>query len=262
MSYDHKLNKSLVEHAAEFYKQLQTIPDGEIPIIVPTFNLVTYAKFMVNQLRAYNLDNIIICDNNSTYEPMLEYLDEISKFERVVRYEENLGPRVYGEGKPFLSILPEYFIVTDPDLIFNKNLPKNFIDKMIRIINLYGVSKAGFAIDIEESKDKFFDYGQVKSWEQSYWQTQPRLYQEKDPLYFAPIDTTFCLHKKSALISELISYPKGVTSTTALRIAGRFTCEHMGWWKKQPLSEEELDYYNNSQIWGSTHNEKKKLGFA
>ena len=92
--------------------------------------------------------------------------------------------------------MPKHFIVTDPDLIFNPDLPKNFIDKMKRIIDMYGVSKAGFAIDIEETKEKFFDYWQVKKWESYYWGNQITLNTEKDPLFAAAIDTTFCLYDK------------------------------------------------------------------
>jgi hypothetical protein len=251
----------MIKHAAKLFKQLQTIPKEEIPVIVPVFNLVSYAKFIVNELQNYNINSFIICDNNSTYPPMIEYLEELSKTHRVVRFDENLGPRVFAESKEFLSIMPEYFILTDPDLVFNKDLPTRFLEKMRRILDMYGVSKVGFAIDIEQTKDKFFDAQQVKKWEGSYWEKVVELYPEKDPLYSAPIDTTFCMYKKQNVINELKANPMGITSTSALRIGGRFTCEHMGWWKEQPLTKEEEQYYNNTQMWASTYNEKKRLGF-
>lgn len=251
----------MISEAAKLYKHLLTIEKSEIPIIVPVFDLVTYAKFMVSQLLDYGLENFIICDNNSTYPPMIEYLDELSKTQRVVRFDENLGPRVFAERPEFLSIMPEYFIITDPDLIFNPNLPKSFLSKMIRIIEMYGISKVGFAIDIEENKDRFFNQNQVFVWEENYWKNKVEIYKEADPIYSAPIDTTFCMHKKQNIINELKANPMGITSTSAFRIAGRFTCEHMGWWKEQPISKEEEEYYNNTQLWASTYNEKRKLRF-
>jgi len=251
----------MIKAAAKFLEQLQTIPDGEVPIIVPVFNLVSYAKFMVDQLDSYGLENYIICDNDSTYPPMVEYLKELSKTRRVASLGSNIGPRAYAETPEFLAILPEYFIVTDPDLVFNDGLPKNFINKMKRIIDTYGVSKAGFAIDIDDTKEKFFDAAQVRRWEGTYWNNQIQTYEERDPVYAAPIDTTFCLHKKSKVISELSRSLRGITSTSSVRIAGRFTCEHMGWWKDQPLSKEEEDYYNSRQQWASTYNEKLRLGY-
>lgn len=251
----------MISEAAKLYRQLLTIDKSETPIIVPVFNLVTYAKFMVDQLKSYGLENFIICDNASTYQPMIDYLNELSKTERVVRFDQNLGPRVFTENAEFLSIMPEYFIITDPDLIFNNKLPKNFILKMKRILDMYGISKVGFAIDIEETKDKFFDYWQVKKWEGHYWSNEVKVHEEKDALYLAAIDTTFCLHKKDFVINELKQKKQGIAQTSAFRIAGRFTCEHMGWWKDQPVPKEELDFYHGAQVWASTYNEKKRLGY-
>lgn len=251
----------MITDAAKLYTQLQTIPEDDVPILIPVFNLVSYTRFMVEQLRLYGLNNFIICDNASTYQPMLDYLDELSETKRVVRFKENYGPRAFVEYPEFLSVLPEYFIITDPDLIFNPELPKNFIRKMKRIIDTYDVSKAGFAIDITETQDKFFDAYRVHIWEGRYWNNQIKIYDEKDPIYAAPIDTTFCLHKKSKLVNELVRNRTGITGTSGVRIAGRFTCQHMGWWKDQPVEKEEMDFYNNTQAWASTINEKKRLGY-
>lgn len=247
----------MIKEAAKLYKQLQTIDQSEIPIIVPVFNLVSYAKFMVDQLKFYNLNNFIICDNASTYPKMIDYLNYLSNTERVVMFEENFGPRVFTERPEFLSIMPEYFIITDPDLIFNENLPKNFLYKMKRVLDTYGVSKVGFAIDIEQTKDKFFNSSKVKMWEGPYWQKPISIYEEKDQLYSAPIDTTFCLHNKEKIKNEMIRDRHGIAFTSSIRIAGRFTCQHMGWWKDQPLESEELEEYSKNNKWGSTD-----LGFV
>lgn len=248
----------MISEAAKLYRQLLKLDSSEIPIIVPVFNLVSYAKFMSAQLDEYGLTSYIICDNNSTYEPMIEFLNEQEQLgKRIVRFDKNLGPRIFCETPEFLSILPEYFIITDPDIVFNKNLPKNFINKMKRIIDTYSVSKAGFAIDIFETRDKFFDGHDVDEWEGKYWTVELNIYNEKDPIYIAPIDTTFCLYKKSSFVNELLDKRSGVTGTSCVRIAGRFTCEHMGWWKDQPLTQEEKDYYSQTQIWSATENYKR-----
>lgn len=252
----------MICESAKLYQQLQTIPEDEVPIIVPVFNLVSYAKFMVEQLKERGLNNFIICDNNSTYQPMIDYLNELSKTDRVVMFDQNLGPRIFAERQEFLSVLPEYFILSDPDLIFNDDLPKNFISKMKRIIDTYNVSKAGFAIDIEKTKDKFFNHNQVQIWEGRYWSNHINLYPERDDIFFAPIDTTFCLYKKSVLIQELKKVNYETTLVPSVRIAGRFTCQHMGWWKDQPVPQDEMDFYNQTQTWASTYNEKKRLGYA
>jgi len=244
-------------------RALQTIPDGEIPILVPVFNLCTYANNMVHQLISRGVTSFIICDNASTYPPMIQYLDALSKTQRVVRFTENLGPRIFAESLDFLDILPEYFVITDPDLILNDQLPSDFIHNMKDVINAYNVAKVGLALDIYDKCDKFFNKAQVHVWESKYWlnkvPTLPNCI--SDPIYIAPIDTTFCLFKKSKYVEELLSNGRGITATSALRIAGRFTCEHAGWWLNQPVPHYEMEYYKNTQTWSSTCNERKKPGF-
>ena len=259
---------------------LQTIPDGEVPILIPVFNLCTYANNMVHQLISRGVTGFIICDNASTYPPMLEYLDALSKTQRVVRFSENLGPRIFAESLDFLDILPEYFVITDPDLILNDQLPAGFIDKMKDVISAHNVAKAGLALDIHDKCDKFFNKDQVHVWESKYWiHKVPSLPGcIPDTTYIAPIDTTFCLFKKSKYVDELrsrgcplhphlhklpnaIRNPAPSLLASALRIAGRFTCEHMGWWLNQPVPHHEMEYYKKSQVWSSTCNERKKLGY-
>lgn len=236
----------------------------DIPIIIPVFNTSSYLSSMINQLESRGWTNIIICDNGSTYGPMLDLLDELSNRYDVVMWGENLGPRVYTENKDICSRMPKYFIVTDPDLLFNENMPASAINKMKRIVDMYGVSKAGLAIDIDspEERERFFNPRQVDLWERNYWSKKIEQYPEKDDLYAAPIDTTFCLYNRDQFLSEIDHVPARMTcNTSAIRIAGRFTCRHMGWWAKQPLTDEEHEFYKNTHTWSSTENEKKKLGY-
>lgn len=240
---------------------LDSIPDGHVPIIIPVFNLCSYVKNIVHQLTSRNVTDFIICDNASTYPPMISYLNELSTTCRVVRFDENMGPHFCIHTLEILDILPEYFVITDPDLVFNMNLPDNFIAEMCRVIHSYGVSKAGFALDIHNTSHKFFDKDQVHKWEGSYWTNKvcPSAMCISDDTYYAPVDTTFCLYKKSTYIKELMYLGHGSTATSAVRVAGRFTCEHMGWWKAQPVPAEEIDYYHSTQKWCSTHNERMRL---
>jgi hypothetical protein len=239
------------------------IPD-DIPIIIPTFNTPTYLTSMINQLEDRGWTNVIICDNNSTYQPMLDLLDKLSDKYDVVLWGKNMGPRVYTEDKDICSRMPKYFIVTDPDLLFNEKMPANSIDKMKRIVDMYEVSKVGLAIDIDssEERDRFFNADQVDRWERIYWSRKIDRYPEKDDLYAAPIDTTFSLYNRDRFLSEIDNVDGRMTcNTSAIRIAGRFTCRHMGWWAKQPLTDDEHSFYKNTHTWSSTENEKKRLGY-
>ena len=59
-------------------KLSNTLTMQKIPIVVICWNELTYIKNMVDQLKHYN-HPIILLDNHSTYEPLLEYYKEIKK---------------------------------------------------------------------------------------------------------------------------------------------------------------------------------------
>lgn len=253
--------------ALEYQKEnadcISLVPD-DVPIIIPTFNTPTYLKSMIGQLEGRGWTNIIIGDNGSTYQPMLDLLDELSNTYHVVMWGKNLGPRVYTENKDICSRMPKYFIVTDPDLLFNPNMPSAAINKMRRITDTYRVSKVGLAIEIQDSeeRERFFDADQVDRWEKNYWTRKITQLPEVDDLYAAPIDTTFCLYNRDQFLSEIDNVAGKMTcNTSAIRIAGRFTCRHMGWWAEQPLTKDEHEFYKQTHTWSSTENEKKKLGY-
>jgi len=240
---------------------IKSFGDEDVPIFVPVFEQVSYAEFMVSQLTGLGLSNFVLCDNASTYVPMQRYLEKVSKEHRVCYLDKNYGPRIYSD-KELLPYMPDWFIVTDPDLIFNKDLPNNFIEKMIDVASYYQLGKIGFAIDIwGDSSKKFFNAEQVRQWEEKYWEVQMGILDENNPIYFAPIDTTFAVHN-SAIAHYHLKNGANVPEIRAARIAGKYTCEHMGWWAEQPLEKEEFDYYKIMQTWGSTENEKRKLGYA
>ena len=69
----------------------------DVPIFVPVFNSTTYTLSIIAELEKINAKNIIICDNGSTYKPMVELLNKLSEKYKVVLWGKNLGPRVYSE---------------------------------------------------------------------------------------------------------------------------------------------------------------------
>jgi hypothetical protein len=234
----------------------------DVPIFVPVFNSTTYTLSIIAELEKINAKNIIICDNGSTYKPMVELLNKLSEKYKVVLWGKNLGPRVYSEAIDLIDKMPDHYIVTDPDLLFNNKMPEDYIKSMIRISEDYEVSKVGLALEIfdEEEQKRFFDSELVKSWEFGYWSNKIDNIFYK--LYVAPVDTTFALINKKFLLRDLKKY-YGYSSCVfpAIRIGGKFTAKHMGWWKEQPWTEEEESHYNSKQIWASTYKEKVKNGY-
>jgi hypothetical protein len=211
----------------------------EIPIFIISYNQYTFVKSMVEQLRPYTT-NIYVIDNKSTYEPLIEYLKEIDGNKATVLWmPENYGHKVY-ERDEIIALGGEKYIVTDPDLLLNPNLPPNFIEILAELSDKYKTNKIGFALDIKDNINikKKYNGKTLPEHESGYW-SQP----VPDPnytLYRADIDTTFALINKKY-------YVKGALDNS-IRVAGDFTCKHRPWlndWETD-LERGELEHYLNT----------------
>lgn len=233
----------------DFYGQYWST---NIPIFIPSFNAVTYLKMMIEQLADLGCKNITVIDNASTYKPMLEYLDRVAKMVTVVRLKENLGPRnlIYN---PFnFSIFPRFFCVTDPDLVFNDQMPRNFVAELLNISMELESGKVGLALDITK-RDKMVQEDimvgkSLKIWEHEakHWEQKIFNLPEGQPVFKAEIDTTFALYNKDFFDP----YDEGQFSLrkflSALRVGGNFTCQHLPWYKENGLPAEEENYYRRA----------------
>lgn len=228
-----------VGHFKVFRKNDEGFTNPDIPVFIISYNQYTFVKSMVEQLQPYTT-NIYVIDNKSTYEPLIEYLKEIDGNKASVLWmPENYGHKVY-ERDEIIALGGEKYIVTDPDLLLNPNLPPNFIEILAELSDKYKTNKIGFALDITENINvkKKYNGKTLPEHESSYW-SQP----VPDPnytLYRADIDTTFALINKKY-------YVKGALDNS-IRVAGDFTCKHRPWlndWETD-LEPGELDHYLNA----------------
>jgi len=179
---------------------------------------------MILQLEELILNpQIIIIDNKSTCIRTFKYLIELKNKYKIIDNEHN-----YGHNAWFLLLdsLPRRFIVTDPDLLFNKNMPANFIDILLELNEKYKTSRIGFALDISEPElmfpYSFEDYGYdgittICDSQKVYW--EKKIPDDKYELYEAEIDTTFFMFDKENQYTGI-----------SIRIAGLFTMKHLPWY--------------------------------
>ena len=239
--YEVKNYKALVD---TFYRS-----DAYIPIFIISYNNYTFVKSMVTQLLKYS-KNIFIVDNCSNYEPLVHYLKLNPDNVNVIHMEKNYGYRVLYE--PRLShILGQKYILTDPDLFLNPNMPQNFIDILDKLSVKHNVCRIGLALDITQNDirdDIKFDGRTIVDVQSEFWKN--KVYDEDYELYDAFTDTTFSFINRN---NEYKEY-------AGLRIAGDFTCIHKpfhkGW--ESELLIGELDAYkqnNNSTSCVKSNNE-------
>jgi FkbM family methyltransferase len=193
-------------------------------VVIVCYNNYKYVNNIIKQLERFEGLKLIVMDNKSTDLNTIKYLNNLDNRIKVFFNETNNGPWI----SPFDNVdvyntLSDKYIVTDPDLQFNKNLPSNFIEVLSELSDTYKCHKIGFAIDISDFKDMYqgiyTDTMTIYDWEIQFW--KDRIPHEKYELYRATTDTTFSLINKNHDSSNL---------SNNLRIAGDFTCKHIPWY--------------------------------
>jgi len=214
----------------------------KMPIVVICWNDLTYIKNMVEQLKHFN-HPIILLDNHSTYEPLFEYYKEIKKElgnKITIRLlKKNYGNTVYLTLK---HTLPKVYILTDPDLELNKNMPKNFAEILLELSEKYKVYKVGSIIEKIKKEDL------IDCPEYGFNWTRPKSLIKNDhyKIYHDWVDTTFCLVNTKYQMKKLDLKHHYMDSTKpAIRIAGDFSVKHLPWYKESlsKIPKDELYAY-------------------
>lgn len=221
------------------------------PVLIPCFNNPSYAANMLRQLLALGFADITFVDNASDSADMHAFLDSAELSGATVeRLSENLGPRHSIFTPERLQSLPRWFCLTDPDLEFNPALPEDFLATLASVILPSSYAKAGFALNIANRdalrQDKIeieAQHHHIWEWEQQFWIRRLGFTPGGDPVYKAPIDTTFALYDKLRFDNFFRS----------LRVGGRMTAEHLPWYPNPPMTEAEASHYRASQKFSFYH---------
>ncbi len=213
----------------------------DIPIIVICYNNHQYVKNTLDQIKRINPDyyrNVVIMNNCSTSEDTWRFLQSVDV--PVINRPYNCHPGIdTGRNIDLYHRLPDKFILTDPDLEFNPNLPNNFIEILSELSDKYGHFKTGFALDISDFDKMFpgpYTLGRtIEDWESQFWLESNKIPDDKYELYIADIDTTFALINK-----------KNVGKHN-MRVAGNFLAKHLPWYVNNKLftPQENYEFYKN-----------------
>jgi hypothetical protein len=239
----------------------------DIPIVIICYNNYRYVENTLTQILRINKEyynNIIILNNASTCEDTIGYLRRVATVASsgssgssgssasgassasisIINNIGNFGPWIAADNNNHIyDILPDKFVLTDPDLKLNENIPSNFIDILATLSDKYKTTKIGLALDITDC-DQFYPTAEymanlsIYDWEKRFWKNKI-----DDPdyeLYEADIDTTFCLINKRNLY-ESGSVSASSTAGIQIRVAGDFTAKHIPWY----IDNEIYNMYDN-----------------
>jgi FkbM family methyltransferase len=216
----------------------------DIPIVVICHNNYKYVENTLKQILKINekyFNNIKILDNCSNCVDTINYLKTVNC--KVVHNNVNTGPWISTNcNQHIYDLLPDKFILTDPDLGFNENIPNNFIDILSTLSDTYSCNKIGFALDINDFEKMYQNNNYVNNfsrdfsiyeWEIRFWTN--KIIHDTYEIYNAEIDTTFCLINKKH------------TNFQHIRIAGNFTAKHLPWYVNNSIYNHHDNYMLNKK---------------
>lgn len=211
----------------------------QIPVIINNRNRLGYLKVMLEWLQKSGFTNIILLDNDSNYEPLLQFYKQCGH--EVIYLKKNYGHLALWKSDVYKRFYNDYYVYTDPDLIPVQECPPDFMQHFMQLLNKYpGKEKVGFGLKINDLPDHYERKTEVISWEKKFWEREI----EKD-VFDAAIDTTFALYKP---------YTNGALWVqNALRTGGSYVMRHLPWYENSASPTEEDVFYRNNLKQGASH---------
>ena len=200
-----------------------------IKVVINNRNRLTTTKKMVEHLLDLNSnEQIIIIDNQSTYEPLLKWYEQIDKVVDI-RYHKNEGHlALWATG--LYKELDDYFVYTDSDIELNEKFPRHWKKIMLSLCQKYK-KKVGLAIRVDDLPNHYRYKNQAIRNEGRWW-----LNEVEPDVFEADTDTTFFMLKNF-----------GDNQYSSVRIAyDTMICRHMSWYLDlNNLDTEERYYLDN-----------------
>jgi len=161
-----------------------------ITVLINNRNLVIWPKEMVACIQKFEgVSEIIVLDNDSTYQPTLDWYETLEEPVGVMLLNWNVGHTA-----PFIpwmlsQVETPYLVVTDPDLGL-LDVPTDVLLKMKGILEETGLPKIGLSLRYETVPmgSPYFEH--VNSWEKYLREGRPIIH---PGVRNAPVDTTFAM---------------------------------------------------------------------
>lgn len=213
-----------------------------IPIVILNRDRLEPLKLLIKSLQVRNYNNIIIIDNQTTFEPTLNWYKESN----INVFYNNIHETLYDNGtfyrlafeikyQKFVDIVKDYYIFTDSDVIPFEEIPENFIDDMVRICSKYNLHKVGLGLKIDDLPINDVIAQKAYEIEKPYWDS--RVDDQEFELYHAPIDTTFAVYSPNS---------PALWGDNCYRMGGKYIAKHAPWYYDiNNLPEDELHYIKN-----------------
>lgn len=215
----------------------------DTPIIILNKDRLEPLKMLVEALQKRDYTNITIIDNQTTYQPTLDWY----KVSGTNVFINTIDQTLYDTGTfyrlacelnvhPFSELIKNYYVFTDSDVVPQSFAPDDFIDQMISVCKELNVPKVGMGLRIDDLPDNDFSK-YVISLEAGMWTN--KIPHESYDVYKAGVDTTFAVYAPN--VPPLLMQ-------NVVRMGGDFIAKHIPWYYEVAnMPADELYYLNNLQ---------------
>lgn len=222
-----------------------------IPIFVISFNRKDTLKKCIERYEKDGYKNIIVIDNASTNNDVLDYLKSIKH--KVYFLEKNYGHHVLWLCGLFQDIiLNQYYVLTDPDVVPIEECPKNYVEVFYKILVQHPEkTKVGFALKLDDIPFSYKYKIPLTRYESFYWE---KVISDDPVVYDAPLDTTFALYRPGEIPEE--------SFFCGLRTGYPYVARHLGWYVNlDAASKKNKSYYNKNNMISTSSSDKSMKAF-
>lgn len=203
-----------------------------VPVYVIVRDRLEQLKRTVSAIEKAQGIDLVLVDNDSTYEPTVEYLRQSPH--QVVFTGSN-----HGHHSPWvLGLLPEHgpFGLTDPDVCPVEECPTDWPEKMLGVLERHpSLIKSGFSLRIDNIPDHYQYKQDVLTHETQFWVgALLEEWEDGTKVHHSAVDTTMAFYRNRNT---------GWDIWPAARLGWPYTAEHLAWYvDSSNLLEDEVYY--------------------
>lgn len=197
----------------------------EIPIIINCRDRVTPLRQLVAWLEDAGHERIVLLDNDSTYEPLLDYYKQTPH--SVVKLRRNLGARALWHSQ---KAPKEPFVYTDPDIVPIEDCPYDAVEYLDELRRRHHMPKAGLGLYLHDLPDDFDEH--ILWWERQLISQSAYAHQLEPGVYASKVDTTFAVYAPTAPWYTL----------RGIRTLFPYQARHTSWYVQNTPTEEDQYY--------------------
>lgn len=192
-----------------------------IPIYITTRDRISDLKLLVDWLEKAGQQRIIFLDNQSTYVPLVEYLENTPH--EVIFLPYNQGSRALWMTNLWLH---QDFVLTDPDVVPIAECPPDLVAHLQELsMRHLAHPKIGVGLYLDDVPQDLPSL----TWERDLVNPARQI---APGVFDSLVDTTFAFHTAGTPFRY-----------ESLRTGAPYQARHMPWYRRLPLDEEHAYYY-------------------